>query len=101
MVHSKLPPEFEMLSRIADAQEPNALELFQYALAMLMVEEGKAEIVERRMVNMREQVTLKTTTGQTFSLLTPDVIEELLAQMIEMAREVLDEEKGRTAGTGG
>jgi hypothetical protein len=101
MASSTLPPEFDILSRIADAQEPSSRELFQYALALLMVEDGKAEIVERRMMNMRERVTLRTAAGETFTLLAPDVIEELLAQSREIVREVLDEEKDRADKAGG
>ena len=94
MAGSKLPPEFDILSRVADAQEANARELFEYALAMELVKDGRAEVVERRMVNMRENVTFKTAAGMTFMLLEPDIIPELLSQMGEMVREVMDEEKG-------
>jgi hypothetical protein len=97
MASSKLPPEFDILARVADAQEENSRELFEYALAMELVKDGKMEVVERRMVNMRENVTLKTAAGQTFMLLAPDIIPELLDQMREMVREVMDEEKGGPA----
>lgn len=41
MPKSGLPTEFDSLSRLVDAQEPNVREMFQYALVLLMVEDGK------------------------------------------------------------
>jgi hypothetical protein len=101
MSESSLPPEFKVLSRLVDAQEPNVRELYQYALALLMVEDGKAEITEQRTVSMREHLTLRTVAGDTFTIVKPDIRAELLAQMQEMVREVLDEERGRADGAGG
>ena len=101
MPDSGLPPDFEVLSRLVDAQEPAVRELFQYALALLMVEDGKAEITEQRTVSMREQLTLRTVAGDTFTIVKPDISDELLAQMQEMVRELLDEERGRADGAGG
>ena len=92
MDRSGLPPEFAILSRIVDAQEPNVREIFQYALTMLLVEDGKAEIVNQHAVGMREHLTLKTTAGDTFTIVKPDISGELLAQMRELVREALDEE---------
>ncbi len=101
MPESDLPPEFEVLSRLVDAQEPNARELFQYALALLMVKDGKAEITEERTVSMREQLTLRTVAGDTFTLLKPDISDELLAQMQDMVREIMDEERSGASDASG
>ena len=94
MQAADLPPEFEMLSRIIDAQAPNVRELFQYVLTMLLVEEGKAEIVERHTIDLREHLTLRTVAGDSFTIVKPDVSDELLTKMREMAREILDEDRG-------
>ncbi len=101
MPESNLPPEFEVLSRLVDAQEPNVCDLFQHALALWMVEDGKAEITEQRTVSMREQLTLRTVASDTFTLLKPDISDELLAQMQEIVRELLDAEQGRADRVGG
>ena len=92
MPASNLPPEFEILSRIADAQEPNVRELFQYALTMLLVEDGKAKILQQHAVGMREHLELRTNAGVAFTIVKPDISAELLVQMQEMVREILDEE---------
>lgn len=93
MSESGLPPEFKVLSRLVDAQEPNMRELYQYALALLMVEDHKAEITEKRTVSMREHISFRTVAGGTFTLVKPDIRDELLAQMQEMVREALEEER--------
>ena len=86
-----LPPEFEILGRIADAEEPNVRELFQYALTMELVEGGKAKIVQQRTVGMREQLELRTAAGDAFTIVKPDISNVLLEQMREMVREVMEE----------
>ena len=93
MPGSSLPPEFEILSRIADAEEANVRELFQYALTMELIDSGKAKLVEKREVGMRQQLTLRTSAGDTFVVLKPDIRDELLAQMREMVREALEEDR--------
>jgi hypothetical protein len=83
-----------MFSRIVDGQSPDVRELFQYALTMLMVEDGKAEIVEQHTIDARDHLTLRTVAGDSFTIVKPFVSEELLAKMIEMARDILREEQG-------
>jgi hypothetical protein len=91
---SDLPPEIEMLSRIVDGQPPDVRELFHYALTLLMVEDGKAEIVEQHTLDAREHLTLRTVAGDSFTIIKPFVSEELLAKMTEIARDILREEQG-------
>ncbi len=89
-----LPPELEMFSHIVDGQPPAVRELFHYALVTLLVENGKAEITERKTIDARQWVTIRTTAGDLFSIVVPDVSKELLAKMIDMARDVMREESG-------
>jgi hypothetical protein len=91
MNNMNLPPEFEILARIADAEEPNVRELFQYALTMILVEDGKATIVQQRTVGMREHLELLTSAGDAFTVVKPDISSVLLEQMREMVREVMEE----------
>jgi len=90
-----LSPELEMFARIFDGQSPQVRELFQYALVMLSVEDGRAEVIERQTIDLREHLTFKTVAGDLFTLVKPDVSAELLAHMIELAREVLREGSGK------
>ena len=74
-----LPPELEALAPFLDAEAPNVRELFQYALAMLMVEAGKADIVQRvKTDDGRTHVQIVTAAGDAFSVVVPAVGEELL-----------------------
>ncbi len=100
MPESDLPLELQMLSRLIDGQPPPVRELFHYAVTMLLVEEGKAEIVEQHVIDAREHLTLRTTAGDSFTIVKPLVGEELLAKMRATAREILDEEHGRADGAG-
>jgi hypothetical protein len=91
-----IPPELEMLSRIVDGQAPAVRELFQYALVMLLTESGKASLVERHVIDLREHLTFRTIAGETFTLIKPAVDQALLDHMMELAREVLKEEPDET-----
>lgn len=95
---SSIPPELEMLSRIIDAQSPAARELFRYALIMLMVENGKAAVIDRRVIDAREYLTFKTSADESFTIVKPDVSPDLLERMREMAREVLREDSADDTG---
>jgi hypothetical protein len=96
-----IPPELEMFSRLVDGQPPDVRELFQYALTMLMVEDGKAEIVEQHTLDAREHLTLRTVGGDSFTIIKPFVSEELLAKMRTTAREILDADRSGADGAAG
>jgi hypothetical protein len=88
-----IPPELEMFSRIVDGQSPDVRELFQYALTMLLVEDGKAEVIARHTIDLREHLTLRTSAGDVFTITKPDVSEELLGKMRALAREILEQDR--------
>ena len=96
MQTNNIPPELEILSRIVDGQAPAVRELFQYALTMLMVEDGTAEVVERHVIDLREHLTFRTNAGDLFTIVKPDVNGNLLARMREMARDVLSDDRKET-----
>jgi hypothetical protein len=95
-----IPPELEMFSRIVDGQPPNVRELFHYALTMLMIEEGKAEIVEQHTIDAREHLRLRTVGGDSFTIIKP-FVSELLTKMRTTAREILDADRSGADGAAG
>lgn len=80
-----------------DRQPANVRELFQYALIMLMVEDGKAEIIEMEEVDGRTEFTIRTSTPEIFQVMKPEANEELLARMRELAREELGRDQEAVA----
>ena len=54
---------------------------------MLMVENGKAETTERYHVDNLEYLTIKTTAGDVFEILTPQVSDEKLQQLGILAQD--------------
>lgn len=85
------PSKYEMFGRMLDGQTPQVRELVQYAIAILAVEDGTAQLIERHVIDAREHHTFKTTVGETFTLMKPDVSNEEWERVREMAREVLRE----------
>lgn len=90
-MNSDLPPDLAMLSRIVDGQPPQVRELVHYVLVMLLIEDGKAAIIEQRTIDAREWITVRTTTPEMFSIVEPDVAPEQLEALRTPAREVLDD----------
>lgn len=84
-----LPKELQDLAEMIDRQPASVRELFQYALVMLMVEDGKAEIIETKEVEGRTELTIRTRAIEIFQIMKPEASEELLARMNELAREEL------------
>ncbi len=62
MPEPTLPPDLALLTHIVETPPPDVQGLFQYALTMLMVEDGKAQVVERRKIDCREWLTVLTVT---------------------------------------
>ena len=58
---------------------------------MLTVEDGKAELIERQVIDAREYLTFRTIVGDIFTLIKPDVSEAELERIKAMAREILRE----------
>lgn len=86
---SNLPPDLGALSRIIDDQPPEMRELFQFALAMLLVEDHKAMIVHQGVLDACEIIYLWTTGKEVFNVVKPVVGDDVLARLREMARDAL------------
>src|SRR5512135_156497 len=97
MTQPTLPPDLALLARVVDAEPPDVQELFQYALTMLLIEDGKAQVVERRKIDCREWLTVLTVAGDLFDIVKPDVCDERLAKLQEMARAVLQDDGGESS----
>jgi hypothetical protein len=88
-----LPPELDAFASYLDAQLPNVRELFQYALAMLMVESSKAKIVETHTTDDgRQRMLIWTAANDSLSIAKPLVDDALLEQMMEIVRGVVAED---------
>jgi len=60
---------------------------------MLMVGNGKAEITERHHVDNLEYLTIRTTAGDVFEILTPQVSDGKLQQLRALACEILRQDR--------
>lgn len=89
---SDLPPELAQFVALLDAQPGPVHTIFQYCLAMLMVEAGKTELIQTASSENGPVCTFKTVAGDTFTLLKPPLNEVNEAVMMERLRQILDEE---------
>src|SRR5438105_11821289 len=89
----KLPPDLEAVGKLIELQSPDVRELFQYALAMVMVEQGKARILERHATEAGELYTLSTAGGETISIPKPQVRDEYIERLMQAVREIIAEDR--------
>lgn len=65
-METQFPSKYELFGRVIDGQSPHVRELIQYGIAMLAVEDGKAEVFERHVIDAHEHLTFRTIVGEIF-----------------------------------
>lgn len=89
-----LPPELQVLAALLDAQPGHVQAVFQYCLALLMVEGGKASLIATTPGESGAICTFQTVASDVFSLNKPPLSAEDEAAVREVLRQILDEEGG-------
>jgi hypothetical protein len=90
---SHLPPEFAAFATLLDAQPEPVRAAFHYCLALVMIESGKARLVETRPGDSPVCV-FETVAGDTFCLPKPPISRDEEQDLIATLREILSEEGG-------
>jgi len=68
-METQFPSKYELFGRVIDGQSLHVRELIQYGIAMLAVEDGRAELVERHVIDAREHLIFRTIVGEVFTLI--------------------------------
>ena len=90
----QLPPELQQLASFLDAQ-PGPIQIaFQYCLSVLMVEAGKAKLINTEPGENGAMCTFQTAAGDVFSVIKPPMSIEQEAALIEQLRDIVDGEGG-------
>lgn len=87
-----LPLELQQLAALLDAQPAHVQTNFQYCVALLMAEAGKAELVETIASESGPLCTFETVAGDVFTIPKPAISKEDEAAIIEQLRVILDDE---------
>jgi hypothetical protein len=82
-------PDFSSLASLLDAQPEPVRGMFQYCLALAMVELGRGRLVGTVPGEAGPICTFETTRGEQFSLARPPMSEEQEARVIEDLRKIL------------
>ena len=90
-----LPPDLTSFAQFLEAQPELVRAAFNYFVALLMVEAGKAKLIETRPGDVGSICVFESSAGERFSLVRPGMSEEREREM----REVLKEE-GYLGGEG-
>ena len=90
------PPEFpsdlKVLQHLADTQPELVRELYYWALAMVMVERGKIQIVAQQTADGREQATFKSSEGEEMTVTKPVVSDAEYNEMMAAVRAAVEAE---------
>lgn len=89
---TNLPPELQQLAALLDAQPGPVQAAFQYCLALLMAEAGKAEMIATRPSESGTICTFRTAAGDVFSLTKPPLSADREATVRQTLRQILAEE---------
>jgi len=88
---SALPPNLQSFASLLDAQPLGVQEGFQFLLATAMHEAGKFELLNVAEVDGRWCYTFRSTAGDVFSVVRPEMDKETERQVRQMVREILAE----------
>ena len=91
-METNMAPDLNVLSDMIDAQSPEVRELFQYALGLVLVENGEAEIAEQRTIDARRWIIFRTANGELFSVVEPEGNDRRLSTLCAVAQECLEEQ---------
>jgi hypothetical protein len=91
---NNLPPELSAFSALLDAQPEPIRAAFNYCLALMMVEAGKARLIETLPGEAGQVCVFETIAGEQFSLARPALSPEAEAEVRQIVREILEEEGG-------
>ncbi len=89
-METNMATDLNTLSDMVDAQSPEVRELFQYALGLVLVENGEAVIAEQRTIDERAWIILRTANGELLSLVKPEGNDKRLANLRAVAQECLE-----------
>lgn len=91
---TNLPPSLQAFAALLDAQPGPTQMAFQYCLALLMVEAGKAELVRTEPDDDLPRCTFRTVAGDVFAIPKPPLSEADEVALKQVLRQILDEEGG-------
>jgi len=75
--NNDLPPELQAFASLLDAECPDVQEAVQFLLATAMHEAGKFQLLSVVEVNDRWHCTFKSSAGQIFSVVRPQMSKEM------------------------
>jgi len=87
-----LTPEIQMIGAYVDAQPQTVREAFQYCLALMMVESGKAKLVETIPGDEGTICHFETVAGDSFAIKRPVMSQNQEAEILEAINEILRDE---------
>ncbi len=86
------PADLTSFAQLLDAQPEPVRAAFNYFVALLMVEAGKAKLIETRPGEAGRMCVFESSAGEVFSLVRPGINEEQEREVVERLRRILEEE---------
>ncbi len=93
LITTQLPPKLDALATLLNAQPGPVQVVFQYSLALLMVEGGKTTLIGPEPGENGPICTFKTVAGDVFNLSRPPLSDADEVAVKEILREILEKEQ--------
>ena len=88
----ELPLRLQYVFDLIKTQPPRVRELFIYALARLMVNQGIARVQEREWIQGREHLKIVTGAGDVFEVMGPQLTPGAEQRLLALVEEIMGEE---------
>lgn len=86
---SLIPSEFAPLLDSFDLDKSHRIELWSYALVLLMIDEGQVRKVRTYELVDNEWITLQILTGEQFDIIKPELSEQDEVRLLEGVRQIV------------
>lgn len=90
-----LPPEFEPILKLIQAQPENVRELFHYAIVLMMIDDERAHVFGTYLEDSKTLCRVRTITGEEFVIVKPDLTEETEQTLLEQVRKIVVEDRNQ------
>jgi hypothetical protein len=90
-----IPREFVPLINTFTRDPQESIELWSYAIILLMIDEEQVRMVGTRYVAERQWVTLQIYGGEEFDILLPDLTEQEERRLLDGVREIVEFSRSR------
>lgn len=91
-MNTEYPPEFKSVLATLVGQPQAVIEMWTYALAMIMIDEGKARVIGTNRDGEHLHLVIQPDAGEMFEVVRPQMSESLEREFLKQVRRIVAQE---------